>query len=853
MRVVIVGGVAGGATTAARLRRIDENAEVIIFERGEHISYANCGLPYYIGGVIEERDRLFVQTPESFYSNYRLEVRTKQEVLSIDRDRKEVTVRKVDTGEEYTESYDKLVLSPGAEPFKPPIPGINSEGIFTLRSVPETDAIKAFVDERSPKRAVIVGAGFIGLEMAENLHDRGVFVTIVEMAQQVMNVVDFEMAAMVHQHLKTKNVEFYLRDGVSSFERDGDAIAIQLKSGRTITADMVILSIGVRPESRLAKEAGLDVGPTGGIKVDTYLRTTDPDVYACGDVIEYPNPITGAPTITYLAGPANKQGRIVANNIVYGDSHEYHGSIQTAVAKVFDITVATTGASEKALEKAGVPYATTITHSSSHAGYYPGALAMSIKTIFDPTDGRLFGAQIVGYEGVDKRIDLMATVVRNNGTIRDLTEIEHAYAPPYSSAKDPVNIAGFVAENVILKRSRHIQWHQVMGCDLNEMMLVDVRTPEEHEIGSIEGAVNIPLYELRDRIDEIDRNRTIVVFCGVGLRAYHAERILVQSGFTDVFNLSGGYKTFETATEKQSNEDIYATDYIGKDDNIYQTDVEHLGGMEGPEARARGGSQSAAESGETAATASVRVDALKVDATGLQCPGPIMKLKKSIDSLAPGEQLIETATDPGFARDVASWCKMTGNSLVKLDTAGGVTTAVIEKTDPAAVARSRAAGGGSPVRNGSTLVVFSDDMDRALASLVIANGAASAGKKVTLFFTFWGLSILKRDHKPRVRKDAMGRMFGWMLPGGTQDLKLSKMNFGGMGAAMMKARMKSQKVDPIDVMLANAVDAGVRLVACQMSMDVMGVKREELIDGVEIGGVANYLEATEDANLNLFV
>jgi peroxiredoxin family protein/TusA-related sulfurtransferase/rhodanese-related sulfurtransferase len=385
------------------------------------------------------------------------------------------------------------------------------------------------------------------------------------------------------------------------------------------------------------------------------------------------------------------------------------------------------------------------------------------------------------------------------------------------------------------------------------MTLVDVRTPEEHEIGSIEGAVNIPLYEMRDRIGELDRNKTIVVFCGVGLRAYHAERILIQSGFADVFNLSGGYKTFETATEKQSNEDIYATDYIGKDDNIYQTDVEHLGGMEGPESRARGAARSAAEGSGAAPTASVRVDALKVDATGLQCPGPIMKLKKSIDSLSPGEQLIETATDPGFARDVASWCKMTGNALVKLDTAGGVTTAVIEKADPTETARSRSVGGGAPVRNGSTLVVFSDDMDRALASLVIANGAASAGKKVTLFFTFWGLSILKRDHKPRVRKDTMGRMFGWMLPGGTQDLKLSKMNFGGMGAAMMKARMKSQNVDPIDVMLANAVDAGVRLVACQMSMDVMGVKREELIDGVEIGGVANYLEATEDANLNLFV
>ena len=845
MKILIVGGVAGGATTAARLRRIHEDAEIVIFERGDHISYANCGLPYYIGGVIEERERLFVQTPESFYNNYRLEVRTRQEVVATDRDRKEIRVRRIDGGDdgddaEYTEGYDTLVLSPGAEPFKPPIPGINSEGIFTLRSVAETDAIKSFVDERRPKRAVIVGAGFIGLEMAENLHDRGVFVTIVEMAQQVMNVVDFEMAAMVHQHLKTKDVEFYLRDGVASFDRHDGHIDIRLKSGRTITADMVILSIGVRPENRLAREADLEVGETGGIRVNEYLQTTDPNIYACGDAIEYPNPITGAPTITYLAGPANKQGRIVANNIAFGNQQSYQGSIQTAVAKVFDITVATTGASEKSLERAGVPFRTIITHSSSHAGYYPGAMAMSIKTIFGPEDGRLLGAQIVGYEGVDKRIDLMATVIRRGGTIWDLMEIEHAYAPPYSSAKDPVNIAGFVAENVIRGRSRHIQWHQVMGCDLADIMLVDVRTPDEFEIGSIEGAVNIPLYELRDRLDEVDRNRTVVVFCGVGLRAYHAERILVQHGFTDVFNLSGGYKTFETATEKQSNEDIYAGDYIGKDDNIYQTDVDHP--------RAASAESVVAEAGIGPATTTVATEALKVDARGLQCPGPIMKLKKSIDGLEPGQRLVETATDPGFARDVESWCTMTGHQLVSLDRDGGTITATVEKAGPQPT-RSPADAGSA--RNGASLVVFSDDLDRALASLVIANGAA--GKDVTLFFTFWGLSIIKKDRSPRVRKDLGSRLFGWMLPDNPQELRLSRMNFGGVGAAMMKARMKRRNVDSIDAMLANAVDAGVRLVACQMSMDVMGVQREELIDGVEIGGVANYLEATEHAGLNLFV
>ncbi len=840
MRVLIVGGVAGGATTAARLRRIDEHAEIIIFERGEHISYANCGLPYYIGGVIEERERLFVQTPENFLNNYHIEVRVRTEVLSIDRENKLVYVRRVDTGEEYRESYDKLVLSPGAEPVRPPIPGINSKGIFTLRSVPETDAIKAFVDAHKPRRAVIVGAGFIGLEMAENLHHRGVFVTIVEMAHQVMNVVDFEMAAMVHQHLKTKSVEFYLQDGVASFERRADDILITLKSGRTIAADMVILSIGVRPESALAREAGIETGETGGITVDEYLRTNDPDVYACGDAIEYPNPITGAATITYLAGPANKQGRIVANNIVYGDSHRYGGSIQTAVAKVFDITVATTGAGEKALEAAGLPYRATITHSSSHAGYYPDAAAMSMKTLFSPEDGRLLGAQIVGYDGVDKRIDLMATVVRNGGTIRDLTEIEHAYAPPYSSAKDPVNIAGFVAENVLLGRSRHIHWHSLMSCDLDEMALIDVRTPEEFDIGTIEGAVNIPLYELRDRLDEIPQGKTVVVFCGVGLRAYHAERALLQHGFTDVYNLSGGYRTFETAAQRQGNEDVYERDYIGKDDNIYQADVEHAAGKAEEDPLA------------AALTRTIEVEALTVDARGLQCPGPILRLKRAIDGMEPGRRLVETATDPGFARDVESWCSMTGNRLVQLKNDGATITATVEKAlphaEPVVEVERR-----ETTRNGSTLVVFSDDMDRALASLVIANGAAAAGKEVTLFFTFWGLSLLKRARKPRVRKDIMGRMFSWMLPGGTDELGMSKMNFGGLGATMMKSRMKRKNIDSIDAMLASAIESGVRLVACQMSMDVMGVAAEELIDGVEIGGVASYLEATEHAGLNLFI
>jgi len=582
MKYVIIGGVAGGATTAARLRRIDEHGEIIIFERGKHISYASCGLPYYIGGTIEDREHLFVQTPEIFKATLNIDVRVRTEVLRINREEHTVTVKNLDSGEESEESYDKLVLSPGAEPVKPPIPGINSPGIFTLRSVPETDAIKEFVDTRKPRRAVIVGAGFIGLEMAENLHKRGVFITIVEMAEQVMNVLDYEMAAQVHQHLKTKNVEFYLRDGVAAFEQLDEAgaakpdadwvppLRLRLKSGRTIDTDMVILSIGVRPESKLARDADLEVGQTGGIKVNKYLQTNDPNIYAVGDAIEFPNPVTGVPGITYLAGPANEQGRSCADNLVFGNEKTYSGSIATAIAKVFDITVASTGVSEKTLGKAGIRYESIITHLSNHAGYYPNAIPMSIKLLFDKRSGTVFGAQIVGYEGVDKRIDLIATVVRRGGTIDDLIDIEHAYAPPYSSAKDPVNIVGYVAENVKLGLSRHIHWYSIQGCDQSEFQLIDTRKPEEYAEGTIEGAINIPHSEIRNRLDEVDKSRTVVVFCLAGQRAYMAERVLRQNGFDDVFNLSGGYKTYEYAVQKQGNEDIFEKDIIGKDDRLYR-------------------------------------------------------------------------------------------------------------------------------------------------------------------------------------------------------------------------------------------------------------------------------------------
>jgi NADPH-dependent 2,4-dienoyl-CoA reductase/sulfur reductase-like enzyme/peroxiredoxin family protein/rhodanese-related sulfurtransferase/TusA-related sulfurtransferase len=823
MKYLIVGGVAGGATTAARLRRLDEKCEIIMFERGEYISYANCGLPYYVGGAIKERDNLFVQTPETFGKRFNLEVRNLNEVVAIHAEEKVVEVKNLRNGQTYRETYDKLVLSPGAEPVKPPLPGINQEGIFTMRNVPDTDKIKKFIDEKKPKHAVVVGAGFIGLEMAENLHRSGVNVTIVEMAEQVMTPLDYSMAALVHQHLKTKNVEFFLNTAVSSFSRKDNRIVLTLNTTRAIETDMVILSIGVRPESKLAKEAGLKIGEAGGIWVDEFLRTSHPDIYAVGDAIEFANPIIGKPMITYLAGPANKQGRIAADNIVKGNIKRYKGAINTAIAKVFDLTVASTGVSGKLLGKLNVPHIDSITHSSSHAGYYPGAQPMTIKISFDPENGRLLGAQVVGYDGVDKRIDLFAEAIRTRSTVYDLAEIEHAYAPPYSSAKDPVNIAGMVAENILDGTTKTIWWRRLTEAAPGELFLLDIRTPDEHALGSIEGAVNIPLDELRNNLDKLPRDKKIVAFCGVGLRAHVACRILMQNGFSKVYNLAGGLKTYETASQKQSNEDIFAADYIGNDDNIYQ--------------------------GQKAVVQKpiVEADTIEVDACGLQCPGPIIKLKNTMDSLAEGKAVRIKASDAGFYKDVQSWAKVTGNRLVDVVQNGAEITATLQKGAP------KPASSMHTSNNDATLICFSDDLDKALATFVIANGAAASGKKTTIFFTFWGLNVIKKQQKVKVSKDFFGKMFGMMMPRSSKKLGLSKMNFQGMGGAMMRMVMRNKNVDSLENMIQSAMDNGVEFIACQMSMDVMGISAPELMDGVQIGGVASYLERTETAGLNLFV
>ena len=813
MKHIIIGGVAGGATAAARIRRADEEAEIVLLEKGKYISYANCGLPYYIGGAIAEREKLFLQTPASFGGRFNIDVRIENEAVGIDTAAKSVEVRRAD-GSTYTESYDKLLLSPGASPVRPPLKGIDSEGIFTLRNVDDTDRIKNYITTRTVASAVVVGAGFIGLEMAENLHRAGAGVSIVEMGNQVMAPVDFSIASHVHQHLLQKGVHLYLEQSVERFEKRDDKIEVFFTSGKSIATDLVILSIGIRPETALAKAAGLRIGETGGIWVDDYLQTSAADVYAVGDAIEFPHPLTGKPWLNYLANPANRQGRIVADNMVFGNTTRYEGAIGTSIAKVFDMTVASTGLAAKRLKQFGIPYASSTTHSASHAGYYPDALPLTLKLTFDPASGKLYGGQCVGYDGADKRIDQIALLIKQGGTVYDLIKVEHAYAPPFSSAKDPIAIAGYVAGNIISGAMPVATWRQMAEADRCDTLFLDVRTREEHAFGAIPGSVNIPLDELRGRIGELPRDKEIYIYCAVGLRGYLALKILTGHGFTRVKNLSGGYKTYATATAPIENKTATIRTN-GK------TDTQHTG---------------------------ERIKTLKIDACGLQCPGPVMKIKQAIDSIGEGERIEMVATDAGVSRDAQAWCNTTGNILISNSEEKGKYTVVIEKGSPQACRTATSCDG-----KAKTLIMFSDDLDKALATFVLANGAAATGQKVSIFFTFWGLNVIKKVAKPKVKKDIFGRMFGMMLPSSSLKLHLSKMSMLGIGDRMMRHIMKRKGIDSLESLRQQAIDSGVEFIACQMSMDVMGVKREELLDEATVGGVATYMERAEGANVNLFV
>lgn len=541
-KVLIVGGVAGGATAAARLRRLDEHAKIILFERGDHISFANCGLPYYIGNVIEDREELFLQTPESFRTRYNVDVRTGSEVIRIDRESKTVFVRDK-TENIYRESYDYLILSPGAEPVIPPVEGVKAEAVFTLRNIEDTFRIKDYINSRKPGSAVVAGAGYIGLEMAENLHALGLKVSVIELSDHVIQPLDPDMAAEVHRHMTRKGVNLFLNRAVTAIRFDGGSYDVLMDNGKSLKTDMVILAVGVRPESSLARDAGLELGIRGCIVTDNRMRTSDPFIYAVGDAVETADIVSGKKVYVPLASPANRQARIAADNIA-GIASTYDGTLGTSILKVFDMTVAMTGNNERVLKQSGVEYEKSFTYSASNAGYYPGAAFMTIKLLFRKNNGKILGAQITGSKGVDKRIDVLATAIKAGMTVHDLARLELSYAPPYGSAKDPVNTAGYVASNILDGIVKVFHWHDIDFLDPDKVTILDVRTQEEYRRGTLKGAVNIPLDDLRNRLSELDKSKPVYVFCQVGFRGYVAARILSQNGFRDVYNLSGGYRLF---------------------------------------------------------------------------------------------------------------------------------------------------------------------------------------------------------------------------------------------------------------------------------------------------------------------
>ena len=813
-KVVIIGGVAGGASAAARLRRLDESAEIIMFERGEHISFANCGLPYYIGGEIKEKAALTLQTPESFSARFNVDVRVLSEVAAIDKQAKTVLVRNLKTGEEYKESYDAMLLSPGAEPVVPNIPGIDASRVFKLRNIPDTYRIADFIQNNNPRSAVVCGGGFIGVEMAENLSSTGLSVTLVELADQLLAPIDYDMACDVHRHMQQKGINLLLGKSIQKVQEDKGGLTITV-SGGSIRADLLIMAVGVRPETKLAKAAGLQISESGGIVVNEHAQTSDKSIYSVGDAVEVMDFVSGKRGLIPLAGPANKQGRIAADNIC-GIPSKYEGTQGSAILKVFDLTVATTGINEKTAKKLGLDYDKSFTYSANHASYYPGAQNMSIKTLFDRKTGKILGAQVIGFDGVDKRCDMLAMAIRAGMTAAELTKLELCYAPPYSSAKDPVNIAGYVIENLLAGKVKNFHWHDVDTLPRDgSVVLLDVRTAMEYEYGHIDGFINIPSDELRARLHELDKSKKIYLLCQVGLRGYIAARILSQNGF-DPYNLSGGYRLYHSIYGKKNLEDL-----TPKAANVQQIDKKN-------------------EEKSTLKTT-------KIDARGLQCPGPIVKLSETLKTAEAGEMIEISTTDPAFACDIEAYCRRTGHVFLGLESSKGIHTAQIKKTEEN-LASSVAAGG-----TGKNFIVFSGDLDKAIAAFVMANAAAALGRKVSMFFTFWGLNILRKPEKVAVKKNFISKMLGWMMPRGSQKLPMSKMNMGGMGAKMIRGIMKDKKVDSLEDLIALAQKNGVELVVCSMSMEVMGIQAEELIEGVKLGGAAAMLAHAEESDMSLFI
>ncbi len=786
MKIIIVGGGAAGASCAARLRRLDESSEILILEKTSEISIANCGLPYYISDIISERDNMLVSNTKKFKTWFNIDVRLNSEVVKINRSDKTVQLKNNELL-----AYDKLVLAQGAAPIIPEFKGMDKSLIFSLRTLHDADKIKNFIKNNNSKKAVVIGGGFIGVEMAENLVEMGLHTTLVELNNQILAPVDKEVAKFAQNTMIENGVELVLSDGVKEFRNN----KIILNSNKEIEFGIVIMAIGVRPEITLAKDSGLVTAR--GIIVNDCLQTSDENIYAAGDSIEVKDFISGDNTIIPLAGPANRQGRIIAENIC-GLNSKYKKSQGTSVLKVFDLTVASVGNNEKQLEQKNIPYWKTYIFSRAHAGYYPDSTQIFFKLLFN-IEGKILGAQAVGQQGVEKRIDVISSIMRSGGTIQDMIDSELSYAPPYSSAKDPVNILGMNADNILkgLVKPAYLE-------DLKEAYLIDVRPEISYKVNTIPGAVNIPISEIRSRINEVPKDRKVILFCNTGHTSYIASRILIQRGFKNVYSLMGGIEIYKEMTKN-----VTFTANIGQSRRVSTGNV------------------------------------IKIDASGLQCPGPIMKVSQAMEGLSEGEIIEVISTDRGFKSDIGAWCETTSNKLVSLVQENKKIIATIQKNADYVKSVNKDF-------NGQTIVVFSNDLDKAMASFIIANGARASGKNVTMFFTFWGLNILR---KPNVtlKKGFIDSLFGFMMPKGVQNLTLSKMNMGGIGSLMMKFIMRKKNIATLQELIQQAKDNGIKFIACNMSMDVMGIKQEELIDGVEIGGVAKYISESNSANSNLFI
>ncbi len=819
-KIVIVGGVAAGASAAARLRRLDEQVEIVLLERGPYISYANCGLPYHLGQVIPERETLLVMPSERMKARFNIDVRVLSEVTAIDPTAKSLTVRTHD-GQSYTESYDKLLLAPGSSPLMMNLPGSDDPAILRLWTIPDMDAVLKRVDAGA-KRAVVVGAGFIGLEVAENLRLRGLEVTIVELVDQVLPTIDKEMSSYLAQELTHHGIRLELGRKVTAFKRSGDLKAV-LDDGRELAADFVIMSVGVKPNSELAQAAGLQLGPRKHILVNAELQTSNPDIYAAGDVIEVVDPITGQPTAVPLAGPANKQGRIVADNLLGGHS-TYRGTFGAAILKVGNLSAASIGLTERRLKQLKMAYQKIYAHPASNASYYPGGAQMHLKLLFGP-DGTILGAQGVGHKGIDKRIDVIGVVMQCGKKVRDLGELELSYAPPFNSAKDPVNFLGMMASNMLDGKSAIVHADEIPA----SAKVIDVSEPAEFEIGAIPGSVNIPLGELRLRLGELDKQTQYVSTCRVGLRGYVAERVLRQNGFK-VANLSGGYltwKSFHAALQVSGGKAPNAPTCVSA--SMMKESMKDALNKAGP------------DDGLPMAPKKM------VDVRALACPGPVVRLKQEMDGLANGETLQLTAS-VSFASDLNSWIASSGNELISQTTTDHHLVALIMKRSGEDVRVTR-----QSTSDQAAIILFSNDLDKALAALIIACGMAASGQKVGVFFTFWGLSVLRKNPAPSVAKSLLSTMFGWMLPKGAQKLALSKMHMAGMGTEMMKYVMRQQNVPTLQELMVQAKGMGVKFIACEMAMNVMGLTREELVEIDDVAGIASFAEMAKQSGTTLFI